>query len=55
MLEEFSGRIVHTLEKYPYLVAEAGVEILGYAYVGTFHDRPAYDWAVETSIYIDRT
>ena len=26
---------------------------MGYAYVGPFHDRPAYDWAVETSIYVD--
>ena len=51
-VEEFRSRIRHTLEKYPYLVAEEDGE-LGYAYVGPFHDRPAYDWAVETSIYVD--
>ena len=52
-LEEFTGRIRHTLEKYPYLVAEQNGKILGYAYVGPFHDRAAYEWAVETSIYVE--
>ena len=51
--EEFRSRIRNTLLKYPYLVAEQNGEILGYAYAGPFHDRPAYDWAVETSIYVD--
>lgn len=53
-VEEFAGRIRRVLEKYPYLVAEQDGEILGYAYVGTFHDRAAYDWAVETSIYVNQ-
>ena len=53
-VEEFTGRIRHTLEKYPYLVAEKNSQILGYAYAGPFHERAAYDWAVETSIYVDR-
>ena len=52
-LDEFRGRICHTLQKYPYLVAEEKGKILGYAYVGPFHVRAAYDWAVETSIYVD--
>ena len=51
-VEEFRERIHNTLKKYPYLVAEQGGEPVGYAYVGPFHDRPAYDWAVETSIYV---
>lgn len=53
-VEEFSSRIAHSLEKYPYLIAEEGGNILGYAYASPFHDRPAYDWAVETSIYVDQ-
>ena len=53
-VEEFRERIHNTLKKYPYLVAEQGEEPVGYAYVGPFHDRPAYDWAVETSIYVDK-
>ena len=51
-VEEFASRIAHSLEKYPYLIAEEGGNILGYA--SPFHDRPAYDWAVETSIYVDQ-
>ena len=50
--EEFRGRIRHTLDRYPYLVAEEDGEIVGYAYAGPFKARSAYDWAVETSIYV---
>lgn len=51
-LEEFRQRIAGTLERFPYLVAERGGEILGYAYTGVFKDRSAYDWAAETTIYL---
>ena len=37
---------------YPYLVAELGGEITGYAYAGPYRARPAYHWSVEDSIYI---
>ena len=39
-------------EKYPYLAALAEGRIVGYAYVSPFKERAAYDWAVETSIYV---
>ncbi|MBS6645918.1 MAG: GNAT family N-acetyltransferase, partial [Clostridiaceae bacterium] len=52
---EFAKRVKEVLEKYPYLAAELDGEILGYAYAGPFHARPAYDWAVETSIYVDQS
>lgn len=52
-LEEFSERIQNTCRKYPYFVAENDDHILGYAYAGPFHERAAYDWSVETSIYVD--
>ena len=52
-VEEFRGRIVNTLRKYPYLVAEADGQLLGgYAYASAFKGRAAYDWAIETSIYL---
>lgn len=51
-IEEFKERIRKTLKKFPYLVAVKEDEILGYAYVSPFKERAAYDWAVETSIYI---
>ena len=50
--EEFTGRVEKILEKYPYLVAQEDGKIVGYAYAGTFKGRAAYDWAVETSIYV---
>lgn len=54
-LEEFRSRIRHTLERYPYLVEENDDgEITGYVYAGAFKERAAYDWAVETSIYVAR-
>lgn len=51
-VQEFAERIQTTLRKYPYLVAEANSELLGYAYAGPFKNRAAYDWAAETSIYV---
>lgn len=51
-LDEFKKRIHKTLSKYPYLVSEQDGAILGYAYAGAFKERSAYDWAVETTIYI---
>ena len=51
--EEFRERIESTLKRYPYIVAEQEGRIIGYAYVSIFHERKAYDWAVETSIYVD--
>lgn len=51
--QEFRRRIAHTLEKYPYIVAIIDNRIVGYAYVSPFVGRAAYDWSVETSIYVD--
>lgn len=51
-LEDFSGRISRTLARYPYLVAQRDGVIIGYAYASAFKERAAYDWAVETSIYV---
>lgn len=50
--DEFKRRIENILNKYPYLVAENQGEIVGYAYASSFHSRAAYQWSVETSIYI---
>lgn len=54
-VEEFQQRMVHVMEKYPYLVAKVDDQIVGYAYASTFNVRAAYDWCVETSIYVDHT
>ena len=54
-VEEFTRRIQTISARYPYIKAvdEAGT-ILGYAYAGPFKTRAAYDWAVETTIYVRR-
>ena len=49
---EFRARIEKTKKKYPYLVAICDDEVAGYAYAGAFKERAAYDFAVETSIYV---
>ncbi len=53
-LSEFKERIRNVLKRFPYIVAEKDGTIAGYAYVSPFHERAAYSWAVETSIYIDK-
>lgn len=37
---------------WPFLVACDGDEVVGYAYVTQFRDRPAYAYACENSIYV---
>ena len=51
-LQEFEERIKNILQKYPYIVAILDDKIVGYAYAGTFKGRKAYDWSIETTIYV---
>lgn len=53
--EAFRQRMETISAKYPYLVAEDGGRVVGYAYASTFKDRAAYQWSVETSIYVATT
>ena len=53
-VDEFRKRIEQTLLKYPYIAAESDGSITGYAYAAPFKERAAYDWAVETTIYLDK-
>lgn len=53
-VEEFRTRIEKILKKHPYLAAVSDHGITGYAYAAPFKGREAFDWAVETSIYVDR-
>lgn len=52
-VDEFRKRIRLISEKYPYIkaVADDG-SVLGYAYANTFKSRAAYDWSVETTVYV---
>ena len=49
---EFAHRIETYSAKYPYLVAELDGTPGGYAYACPLGSRPAFDWSVETAIYI---
>lgn len=51
---EFRSRIEHTLQKYPYLVAQCGERLVGYAYAGALRTRAAYGWCVELSVYVEQ-
>lgn len=50
---EIAGRIRTTLERLPWLVAEAGGEVVGYAYAGPHRSRAGYRWSVDVSVYVD--
>lgn len=52
-MEEMARRRHALVDKgLPWLVAELGGEVVGYAYAGPYRTRPAYDWTVEDSIYV---
>ena len=46
--------MIKRLPQYPYIVAQRGGELLGYAYLSPFVGRAAYLWAAETTIYLRR-
>jgi L-amino acid N-acyltransferase YncA len=48
----FGERIRETLATHPWLVVEREGEVVGYAYACPHRDRPAYRWAVESSVYV---
>lgn len=50
--EEFQRRIRSTLEHDPWVACEDNGRILGYAYAGKFRPRQAYQWTVETTVYV---
>lgn len=52
-VEMMEKRIEKTLQHYPYLVAKINQQVVGYAYASSFHERKAYDWGCELSVYVD--
>ena len=53
-VEDFADRILQISAKYPYIKAVEDGKIIGYAYANTFKGRKAYDWSVETTVYVRR-
>ena len=50
--KEMQQRIEHKLTNYPWLVCENHGRVAGYAYASQFRERAAYQWSVETSVYV---
>lgn len=49
---EMAARIVAYSATHPWLVAEDGGEVVGYAYACPFQARPAYRWSAGVSVYV---
>jgi L-amino acid N-acyltransferase YncA len=48
-----AARIAAASETHAWLVLQDGERVVGYAYGGRFHARPAYRWACEVSVYVE--
>lgn len=50
--EEIAARMRDYQRTHPWLVAESGGEVVGYAYACEFNRRPAYRWSAAVSVYV---
>lgn len=50
--EAFADRINSYMESWPWLLCEVDGTIVGYAYAARYRERVAYQWSVESSVYI---
>jgi phosphinothricin acetyltransferase len=51
--DEMAARIETASSSYAWFVLEQQGRVVGYAYGGRFHARPAYRWAAEVSVYLE--
>ncbi len=51
--EEMIARFLNISEKYPYIIAHIGNEIIGYAYASLFRGREGWRFACENSVYVN--
>jgi L-amino acid N-acyltransferase YncA len=51
--DEIARRLADTLVSHPWLVCELGGRVAGYAYASKHRVRAAYQWSVDTSVYVD--
>jgi phosphinothricin acetyltransferase len=49
---EMAERIRTVTARWPWLVLDREDEVLAYAYASTWRSRAAYQWAVETTVYV---
>jgi L-amino acid N-acyltransferase YncA len=51
-VDEMARRITDLQNGYPWLVAEEGGEVAGYAYGSAHRTRAAYGWSTDVSVYV---
>jgi phosphinothricin acetyltransferase len=51
-INSFKERINSYLQNWPWLVCEINGVIAGYAYAGRHRERIAYQWSIESSVYV---
>ena len=49
---ELAAKVREVSPTHPWIVAERGGALLGYAYATRFRGRAAYDWSCESSVYV---
>ena len=47
-------RIEEICERFPWLVYELEGNVVGYAYASAHRSRCAYEWSVESTVYVDQ-
>jgi L-amino acid N-acyltransferase YncA len=52
-IDNFSERIITNVQNWPWLVYESDGIIAGYAYASGHRQRAAYQWCVESSVYMN--
>jgi phosphinothricin acetyltransferase len=52
-VDEIAKRMAAVLARLPWLVYEREGHVLGYAYASPHHVRAAYQWSVDTAVYVD--
>jgi phosphinothricin acetyltransferase len=50
--EEMAARMARITRTHPWLVAELDGEVAGYAYGSPHHDRAAYRWSTDVTVYV---
>jgi len=51
--DEMAKRLAGTLASHPWLVCDVDGRVAGYAYAAKHRVRAAYQWSVDTSVYVD--
>ena len=51
-VDELAARVGAVTAQWPWLVLERAGRVVGYAYASAWRTRAAYQWAVETTVYV---